>query len=121
MVILNFNFKGKNKFGILEDNRIREVLGSVYDEYELTNIFYSIKDIELLLPCMPSKVVAIGLNYIDHIKEFGECNLPKEPTLFIKLPHTIIGPEDNIIIPKGATRVDYEAELAVVIKSIVRR
>jgi len=121
MIILNFNYKGKNKSGILEDKRIKEISGSFYDKYELTGMFYRIEDIRLLPPCMPSKVVAVGLNYMDHIKEFGERDLPRDPTLFIKLPHTIIGPEDSIIIPKGATRVDYEAELAVVIKKYCRK
>lgn len=121
MVILSFDYNGKNRTGILEDNRIREILGSCYGEFELTDTFYEIKDVKLLPPCMPLKVVAVGLNYIDHIKEFGERELPKEPTIFIKLPHTIIGPEDSIIIPRGATRVDYEAELAVVIKKYCRR
>ncbi len=121
MIILNFNYKGENKSGILEGNEIKEISGSFYDEYELTSMFYRTEEIRLLPPCMPSKVVAVGLNYIDHIKEFGERDLPKEPTLFIKLPHAIIGPEDSIIIPKGSTCVDYEAELAVVIKKYCRK
>ncbi|NMA95866.1 MAG: fumarylacetoacetate hydrolase family protein [Clostridiales bacterium] len=69
----------------------------------------------------PTKIVAVGLNYMDHIKEFGDRDVPKTPTLFIKLPHTIIGPEDTIFLPKESNRVDYEAEMAVVIKKFCSR
>jgi len=119
VIFLRFKYNNEIKLGIMDnlmDNRIREVSGDFYDGFELGSSFYKVDEIRLLPPCTPSKVVAIGLNYLDHIKEFGERDLPKAPTIFIKLPHTIIGPEDSIVIPKGATRVDYEAELAVVIK-----
>jgi len=120
MIILRFNYNGKNKTGILEEGnngKVREVAeGCCYHEFVFTGNTYDINEVKLLPPCLPSKVAAVGLNYIDHVKEFGERDLPKEPTLFVKLPHTIIGPEDNITIPAGAVRVDYEAELAIVIK-----
>ncbi len=63
----------------------------------------------------PTKVVLVGLNYRDHAKEL-KMRLP-EPILFLKPPTAVIGPEENIVYPAQATRVDYEAELAVVIKT----
>ncbi len=64
---------------------------------------------------MPSKIIAVGLNYTDHAKELRmEC--PKEPLIFIKPPTTVIGHLDNIVYPPSVSRLDYEAELAVVIK-----
>ena len=63
----------------------------------------------------PTKVVLVGLNYKDHAREL-EMPLPDEPILFLKPPTALIGPEDYIVYPAQTKRVDYEAELAVVIK-----
>jgi 2-keto-4-pentenoate hydratase/2-oxohepta-3-ene-1,7-dioic acid hydratase in catechol pathway len=65
------------------------------------------------LPQQPTKIVLVGLNYRDHAKEL-EMPLPDEPLLFLKPPTALIGPEDSVIYPAQAQRVDYEAELAVV-------
>jgi 2-keto-4-pentenoate hydratase/2-oxohepta-3-ene-1,7-dioic acid hydratase in catechol pathway len=68
----------------------------------------------LLPPVMPSKIVAVGLNYKDHAAEVGKP-LPAEPLLFLKPSTAVIGPDDAIVIPEGAGRVDHEAEMGVVI------
>src|SRR3989475_10060935 len=60
------------------------------------------------------KMVCIGLNYTDHAAEVGMA-LPKEPTLFIKAPSAICGPDDPIVRPRGASKLDYEVELGVVL------
>ena len=59
------------------------------------------------------KMVCIGLNYTDHAAEVGMA-LPREPTLFIKAPSAICGPDDPIVRPRGAVKLDYEVELGVV-------
>lgn len=64
--------------------------------------------------CRPSKIVCIGLNYRDHAKETG-AQIPKEPVIFFKSTTALVGPNDNLVIPKNATQVDWEVELAVVI------
>jgi 2-keto-4-pentenoate hydratase/2-oxohepta-3-ene-1,7-dioic acid hydratase in catechol pathway len=69
---------------------------------------------KVLPPVMPSKVVCVGLNYRDHAKELG-FDLPKEPLIFLKPGSAVIGHLDNILYPEQSERVDYEAELAVVI------
>ena len=69
---------------------------------------------KLLPPVMPSKIVCVGLNYKDHAGEVGKA-LPAEPLLFIKPTSAVIGPGDPIRIPPGVGRVDYEAELGIVI------
>ena len=74
-----------------------------------------LKEKELLSPVTPKKIIAVGLNYLDHIKEFENREIPENPILFTKFPHIVIGPKDKIILPKGYKRVDYEAELAIVI------
>jgi 2,4-diketo-3-deoxy-L-fuconate hydrolase len=62
----------------------------------------------------PSKIVCIGLNYADHARETG-VEPPTEPVVFLKSTTAIIGPYDEVIIPKGSTKTDWEVELAVVI------
>jgi 2,4-diketo-3-deoxy-L-fuconate hydrolase len=62
----------------------------------------------------PSKIVCVGKNYIEHVKEL-DGDIPVEPTLFMKATTAWSGPEDDVIIPRGSTKLDYEVELAVVI------
>ena len=68
----------------------------------------------LLAPVVPGKIVAVGLNYRDHAREMAH-EIPKEPVLFIKPSTAVIGPGEAIRYPSQSSRVDYEAELAVVI------
>jgi 2-keto-4-pentenoate hydratase/2-oxohepta-3-ene-1,7-dioic acid hydratase in catechol pathway len=76
------------------------------------NVF-AVSAVRLLAPTAPLKVVAVGLNYLDHAKEMGMAP-PDEPILFIKPSTSVIGPGDDIIMPKASARIDYEGELAVV-------
>jgi 2-keto-4-pentenoate hydratase/2-oxohepta-3-ene-1,7-dioic acid hydratase in catechol pathway len=62
----------------------------------------------------PGKLVCIGLNYRAHARESG-TELPKEPVLFLKAPNTVVGPYDDVVIPRGSTKTDWEVELGVVI------
>ena len=62
----------------------------------------------------PTKVICVGLNYIAHIAETG-ANTPKEPVIFMKAPDSVVGPNDDIVIPPNSTATDYEVELAIVI------
>lgn len=72
-------------------------------------------DIRLAAPlCRPSKIICIGLNYAKHAAESGMA-IPKEPVLFFKATSAIVGPNDDVVIPKGSTKTDWEVELAVVI------
>lgn len=114
MIFLKFSYNNVEKSGILENGSVREITGSYFDEYQTTENLYKLSEIKILPPCSPSKVVAVGLNYVDHTKELGH-EVHKDPVIFVKLPHTVIGHEDAVVIPENATRVDYEAELAVVI------
>ncbi len=74
---------------------------------------YGLDEIELLAPCTPTKIVAVGLNYRDHARELGMA-IPEEPLLFLKPPSSVIGHGADIIIPKMSSQVEHEAELAVV-------
>jgi 2-keto-4-pentenoate hydratase/2-oxohepta-3-ene-1,7-dioic acid hydratase in catechol pathway len=76
---------------------------------------------ERLGPCVarPSKIVCIGLNYSDHARE-TKAQVPKEPVLFFKSTTALCGPDDDLWIPRGGTKVDWEVELAVVIGRTAR-
>ncbi|MFC4588224.1 fumarylacetoacetate hydrolase family protein [Sphaerisporangium corydalis] len=67
----------------------------------------------------PGKVVCIGLNYSDHAEETG-ATPPSEPIIFMKAPNTVVGPDDEVLIPRGSVKTDWEVELAVVIGSTAR-
>jgi 2-keto-4-pentenoate hydratase/2-oxohepta-3-ene-1,7-dioic acid hydratase in catechol pathway len=69
---------------------------------------------QILAPCAPSKIVAVGKNYADHAEEMG-TKVPSEPLIFIKPPTTVIAYNENIMYPPQSQRVDYEGELALVI------
>jgi 2-keto-4-pentenoate hydratase/2-oxohepta-3-ene-1,7-dioic acid hydratase in catechol pathway len=108
--------KGRGvKWGVVESETIREMKGSPFEKVEVTSITHRLDEVRLLAPCLPSKIVAIGLNYRDHAEEV-KIEIPKAPVLFIKPSTSVIGPDDSIIFPKMSRRVDYEAELGVVIK-----
>lgn len=69
---------------------------------------------QLLTPCVPSKIVAVGKNYLKHAAEMG-TPVPQEPLLFLKPPTTIVADEQNIYYPPQSQQVDFEGELALII------
>ncbi|ELY48101.1 fumarylacetoacetate hydrolase family protein [Natronorubrum sulfidifaciens] len=71
-------------------------------------------EIDVLAPCEPSKIVCIGRNYADHADEMGS-DVPDRPLIFLKPPNTIASHDDTVTAPAGKERIDYEAELGVVI------
>jgi len=107
------------KWGVLEEQIVREMDGDPFGQIRVTSKTMRESEVKLLAPCLPTKVVAIGLNYRDHAEEV-KLEIPKEPVLFIKPSTSVIGPGDPILFPKMSRRVDYEAELAIVIKKTSR-
>jgi len=101
-------------FGILEGEEIIALKGDPFGGIEKTKTRRKVDEVTLLSPTQPSKVVAVGLNYQEHIDETG-MQKPDAPVLFIKPSTSVIGPGRPIIYPGSAARVDYEAELAIVI------
>ena len=105
-------------FGVLDgDGQVAQIEGHPFGQISFTGARYAQADIRLLSPILPSKVVAIGKNYADHIAEMkGQTgDAPSEPLMFLKPSTSVIGPGDAIRIPPGSTNVHHEAELAVVI------
>jgi 2-keto-4-pentenoate hydratase/2-oxohepta-3-ene-1,7-dioic acid hydratase in catechol pathway len=99
---------------VSDDGRLRAITTTPFLPWEQTDEYFDAGQVRLLAPVLPSKVVAIGLNYRAHAQEQGKP-LPSEPMLFIKPTTSVIGPGDAILMPPQSQRVDHEAELGVVI------
>jgi len=112
-----YRFKSKNRilYGVLREDNLFPLKGSIFKRFEVDKKGFPISEVTLLPPVKPSKIVAIGMNYKNHAMERGKA-IPKEPLIFLKPSSAVIGPRDIIVYPKMAKRVDYEGELAVVIK-----
>ncbi len=106
-------------YGILEGKMIREIKGDIYRDYQLADKVYNLAEVEILAPCRPERIVCVGLNYKDHAQELN-MDLPKEPIIFLKPATAIIGPKEEITYPTMSSQVDYEAELAIVIKDKIK-
>ncbi|RPJ05277.1 MAG: DUF2437 domain-containing protein [Deltaproteobacteria bacterium] len=107
------------KWGVIEEGGVREMEGDPYGQFHLTAKIKGIDGVKVLAPCAPSKIVAIGLNYRDHAEEV-KLEIPKEPVFFIKPSTSVIGPGEPIVFPRMSRRVDYEGELALVIKKTAK-
>jgi 2-keto-4-pentenoate hydratase/2-oxohepta-3-ene-1,7-dioic acid hydratase in catechol pathway len=134
MKLIRFGKTGQEKPGLILDNE-KKIDASGFGE-DYTEAFFAndglnrlsqwaanhaasapaIADDERLGPPIvrPSKIVCIGLNYMDHAKE-SKMDIPLEPIIFFKATSSIVGPNDDLIIPKGSTKTDWEVELAIVI------
>jgi 2-keto-4-pentenoate hydratase/2-oxohepta-3-ene-1,7-dioic acid hydratase in catechol pathway len=119
MKIYRYKHKDKIVYGVLKEEQLYPVVGSIYRKFQLKNKGVPISDVFLLPPVNPSKIVAIGRNYKDHAAEMGKP-LPEEPLIFLKPPSAVVGPNEIIVYPSMSKQVDYEGELAVVIRKKAR-
>jgi 2-keto-4-pentenoate hydratase/2-oxohepta-3-ene-1,7-dioic acid hydratase in catechol pathway len=99
-------------YGILEGQEIRVLSGDPFHAPRPTGRKVELSRVHLLAPCVPGKVLAVGLNYKTHL---GQRSPATYPGLFAKLPTSIVGPEADIIYPDDAENLHYEGELVVVI------
>jgi 2-keto-4-pentenoate hydratase/2-oxohepta-3-ene-1,7-dioic acid hydratase in catechol pathway len=133
MKLVRFGPPGRERPGILVDG-LRRDTSALFREWDrdffesdgLSHLraavasdlerFPLVPDDERWAACIarPGKIVCIGLNYRDHARESG-VELPKEPVLFLKAPNAVAGPYDDVPIPRGSTKTDWEVELGVVI------
>jgi 2-keto-4-pentenoate hydratase/2-oxohepta-3-ene-1,7-dioic acid hydratase in catechol pathway len=119
MKIVRYQDGSLVKYGVIEKETIREMEGDPFSHFHLTSKVKKIGEAKLLSPCLPSKIVALGLNYRDHAEEV-KLPIPDKPLLFIKPSTSVIGLGEAILYPKMSKRVDYEAELAVVIGKVAK-
>jgi 2-keto-4-pentenoate hydratase/2-oxohepta-3-ene-1,7-dioic acid hydratase in catechol pathway len=131
MKLLRFGAYGREKPGLLDaEGNIRNLSDLVPDIAGETLVSHSLDRLKAIdptsLPLVPAgqrigacvgkvgNFIAIGLNYADHAAETGAA-IPAEPIIFNKAPSCIVGPDDDVVIPRGSTKTDWEVELAIVI------
>ena len=119
MRLVRFLVQERPAWGILNNDEVAELDGDVFSSFKTPRTCHPASAVKLLAPCIPSKVVAVGLNYRDHAKELGLA-VPEEPIIFLKPPTTVVGPGEAIHYPAMSAQVDYEAELGVVVRDRVR-
>lgn len=98
--------------GILDGETIREIKGALFGDHKETGAKHKVGDVQLLYPCEPPKILAVGLNYRSHL---GNRPAPANPEIFYKPTSSLQDPGAKIVIPAGATDVHYEGELVAVI------
>jgi 2-keto-4-pentenoate hydratase/2-oxohepta-3-ene-1,7-dioic acid hydratase in catechol pathway len=107
-------------FGVSEEHQVFALEGDLFSEsYDLSalakgQLVGAVDEVDLLAPCTPTKIVAVGRNYAEHAAELGNV-VPSEPLLFFKPPSAVIGPGAPVVLPPQSERVDHEAELCLVI------
>ncbi len=106
-------------YGAVEEEGIRLHRGSPFIAWEPTETMVGWNEARLLAPVIPTKIIAVGRNYVDHAAELGN-EVPSEPLVFLKPPTSVIGPFANIRIPAQSEEVHHEAELAVVMGKVTR-
>jgi 2-keto-4-pentenoate hydratase/2-oxohepta-3-ene-1,7-dioic acid hydratase in catechol pathway len=109
---VRYQHDGRELYGIQKDETISELKGEPFGAPVETGVAVGLSDVRLLAPCQPSKVIAIGLNYHSHLR--GRP-VPEKLGVFSMFPTSIIGPDDEIVIPPDTDSVHYEGELVVVI------
>ena len=131
MKLVRFGASGTEQPGLIDDLGNLRDLSSIIDDVEGKSItpksLEKLRDLDLeLLPIVPpgarlgpcvsnvGKIICIGLNYSDHAAESG-MDVPDEPVIFFKATSSITGPNDDVLIPRGSTKSDWEVELGVVI------
>ena len=118
--IVRFSCGGPIAYGVLEGETIRIIDGTPFISYTVGEAVFALDEVRLLEPAVPTKIVAVGLNYIDHAAEIG-MEPHDEPIIFIKPVSTTIADGDAIIYPAMSSWIEHEAELAIVIKDITRQ
>jgi len=120
--IVRFTAGGRPKYGVLDGRFVRSLQTSPFAQRNSAPLQLKydgnkcrLDEVKLLAPCTPSKLVCLGVNYRSHAIEIG-LPMPPVPLIFLKPPTAVIGPEDKIVLPRlEKRRVDYEAELGIVI------
>ena len=137
MKLVRFGKVGDEKPGVLDENGIIRDLSEVIDDVDGSTIspeyLNKLRKLNLsTLPLAPQnsrigacvghvgKLVCIGLNYVEHAKEANR-DIPKEPVIFMKATSSICGPHDDVKVPEGCEKVDWEVELGIVIGTIAKR
>ena len=120
MEFMRVSWGGDPRWLLAEQDGLYWLEGSPFGEWKRSAEVSSLAGVRVLAPCTPTKIVAVGVNYLSHAEEMG-TQLPQEPLLFLKPPSSVVGHRSSIMYPSHlSARVEYEGELALVIGQRVR-
>ncbi|MDS1271998.1 fumarylacetoacetate hydrolase family protein [Lipingzhangella sp. LS1_29] len=128
MRIARFSVDDEVSFGLIDTDEDGQLFMArisghpLLGDIQLSGERAPVADVRLLSPVLPSKVVCIGKNYAEHVEEMKDITGPatEDPVVFLKPSTAVVGPDDPIFYPRISERVDFEAELAVVIGRVCR-
>ena len=100
--------------GVALNDGISEIEGDIFGEWEYTGRKFSHNDVKLLAPLQPNQIIGIGANFVERVEDIPET-LPEIPVFFFKPTSSVIGPNEEIVIPEAIDKVKFESELAIVI------
>ncbi|NLB35219.1 MAG: fumarylacetoacetate hydrolase family protein [Elusimicrobia bacterium] len=119
MRFVRFLYKKDQEFaaawGLLHEDEIEFIEGNPFAEWKTTGETIKIYKVRYLAPTRPQKIICSGLNYANHAKEM-DMKIPPDPVIFLKPPSSIQHPEGDIVMPPDCKELDFEAELAIIIK-----
>jgi 2-keto-4-pentenoate hydratase/2-oxohepta-3-ene-1,7-dioic acid hydratase in catechol pathway len=110
----------KPLWGIVEGEWVVCLDSPPFDGIQAGKARYPLREVKVVPPVQPGKIVAVGMNYEGHIREMGH-EMPSTPLIFLKAPSTVIGQGNNIVLPPESELVHFEGELGVVIGKKCRR
>ncbi len=114
MKIVRFQVADIIRHGILDEDEIRALESAPFSSLKTTGAVFRLDHVQLKAPVLPTKIIGIGMNYTDHIREMGHPT-PEEPLICLKAPSALNGPGEPIALPALSKKVEYEGELALVI------
>lgn len=125
MLFARFRRDDDEVFGLVEGDRVRPLDGDLFGDYRPRDEDLPLESVQLLAPVLPGKILAAAVNYPSHVAEsqktLGRAEAPPLPELFLKPSSSVIGPDEAIVLPRDARRVDYEGELVAVIGRACRK
>lgn len=119
MRIARFSKGEEPQYGVVDGPELKVLKGHPLVKLEYSGERVAIKDVKLLAPTIPSKIICIGMNYAAHAAEISQ-DVPDEPLMFFKPNSAVIGQGDSIVIPRQSSQVELEIELAVVIGKLAK-
>ena len=116
MKYYKIEINGNEVWSVKNENILSVIEGDIFGQFNITETKVDIENVKICAPIINNYIIAVGANYLAHIKESNSVReAPLDPVLFVKLPTSIIAHNESIILPKDVGRIDYEAEIAVMI------
>ncbi len=106
--------KDAPRHGWIQEDQVGDIEGELFGNFMRREATTPVSDVKLLAPVLPSKIICVGRNYVEHAKELGN-EVPKIPLIFMKPPSSILDPGGAIVLPPQSKQVEHEAELVAVI------